>query len=132
MFSKDMLIGIMLSSSKFDLHLSSCSKSKIGYRVRLRLNIRGSEDFLLAVNRSLLQYEVGSQYKAEEHKSRPRPILQIGGIINLYKLSLLIPDNLPDLRDEWGNIKEAIDIVSNKEHLSLEGMERLFELKGVS
>ena len=81
----------MLSSSKFDLHLSSCSKSKIGYRVRLRLNIRGSEDFLLAVNRSLLQYEVGSQYKAEEHKSRPRPILQIGGIINLYKLSLLIP-----------------------------------------
>jgi|TARA_R100000084_G_C4640639_1_gene143632 hypothetical protein len=130
-FSKDMLIGIILSCSKFDLHLSRCDKSKIGYRVRLRLNIRGNKDFLLAIERTLLQYEIESTFKEEEHKTRPRPILKIGGILNLYKLSEIIPDTLPDLRGEWSEVRKAIDIVANKQHLTLEGMEQLFELKGV-
>ena len=49
MFSKDMLCGILLSSTKMDLNIVSSDASSIGYRVRLRLNIRADAEFLLAV-----------------------------------------------------------------------------------
>ena len=131
MFSKDMLIGIILGLSKTDIHIDKNDKSQIGYRVRLRLNIRANADFLLAIQRSLLQHQIATTYKDSEHKSRPKPILRIGGIKNLFKICELVPENLPDAKDEWVVFRQAVDIVANDRHLQLEGLERLFELKGV-
>lgn len=131
MFSKDMLIGIILGLSKTDIHIDKNDKSQIGYRVRLRLNIRANADFLLAIQRSLLQHQIDTTYKDSEHKSRPKPILRIGGIKNLFKICELVPENLPDAKDEWVVFRQAVDIVANDRHLQLEGLEELFKLKGV-
>jgi len=131
MFSKDMLIGIILGLSKTDIHLDRNDKAQIGYRVRLRVNLRANSTFLKAVQRSLEQHQIGTTYRDVEHSSRQKPILRIGGIKNLYKLCELIPSNLPDSKDEWIVLREAVDIVANDRHLQLEGIERLFELKGV-
>ena len=49
MYSKDMLIGIMLGMSKTDIYLEKNDTSQIGYRVRLRINLRADSDFLLAI-----------------------------------------------------------------------------------
>jgi hypothetical protein len=131
MYSKDMLIGILLGMSKCDIYIEKNDSSQIGYRIRLRVNLRGNKDFLIAVQRSLAQHQIESKFKETEHKGRPRPILRIGGIKTLFKLMLLVPIELPDANNEWATFRECVDIVSNGRHLQLEGLERLFELKGV-
>tara|TARA_R110000744_G_scaffold120828_7_gene225072 strand:+ start:5279 stop:5683 length:405 start_codon:yes stop_codon:yes gene_type:complete len=131
MFSKDMLIGIILGLSKTDIYLDRNDKSQIGYRVRLRVNLRANASFLLAVKRSLEQHQIKTTYKETEHKTRQKPILRIGGIKNLYRLCELVPANLPDSKEEWVVFREAVEIVANDRHLQLEGLEKLFELKGV-
>jgi hypothetical protein len=123
MYSKDMLIGILLGMSKCDIYIEKNDSSQIGYR--------GNKDFLIAVQRSLAQHQIESKFKETEHKGRPRPILRIGGIKTLFKLMLLVPIELPDANNEWATFRECVDIVSNGRHLQLEGLERLFELKGV-
>ena len=75
MFSKEMLCGIILSSTKMDLNIVSSEASAIGYRVRLRLNIRADAEFLLAIQRSLLQHGIETTYRSEEHSTRRKPIL---------------------------------------------------------
>jgi hypothetical protein len=131
MYSKDMLVGIFLGTAKTEIYLEKNEHSQIGYRVRLRVNLRANEDFLVGVQRSLAQLQITSRYKESEHKGRQRPILRVGGIKNLYKLCGFIPPNLPDANNDWSKFREAVSIVSNGGHLQLEGLERLFELKGL-
>lgn len=127
-FSKDMITGILLSSSKMNLHMSVDERMQIGYNVRLRLVIRAENTFLLALRRSLLQHGIETTYKERENKKRPKPVLYIGGIKNLYKTRELVP-KLPDAKDEWVLFREAVGIISNKEHLTLSGIERLVKIK---
>ena len=53
MYSKDMLTGIFLCGSKIDFHIEKNETSNIGYSIRLRVNLRAEEEFLLGVQRSL-------------------------------------------------------------------------------
>jgi hypothetical protein len=130
-YNKDTLSGIFLALAKIDFHINIDEKSEIGYRVRLRANIRAKNpDFLKGVARSLEQHYISTTYKDREHKSRPQPILIVGGIDNLELLCSLIP-KLPDAKDEWDNFREAVKIVKSRRHLSQEGMDKLLELKGV-
>ena len=131
MFSKDMLIGILLSSSKVDFNIERTADSLMGYRVRLKLVVRADSIFLEGVRRSLAQHQITCSVKQKESKSRPKPILKIGGIKNLYKLTQLVPENLPHSKSEWVEFRELVDLISNHKHKTSEGMERIFELKGV-
>jgi len=131
MFSKDMLIGILLSQAKMDFLLERSSSAYMGYRVRLKLNIRAEEPFLLAIKRSLLQHSVTAKFHKEEHKSRPKPILKIGGIKNLYKICSLVPEGLPDSKDEWSILRELVGLISEGEHRTANGFDRILELKGL-
>ncbi len=130
MYNKNMLTGIFLCGSKFDFHIEKNETSNIGYSVRLRVNLRAEAEFLLGVQRSLLQHEIKSTFKEQENKARPKPILRIGGIKNLYLLTEMVED-LPDAKNEWNCFRQAVEIVSNGEHLTLEGIEKLLKLKGV-
>ena len=87
MYSKDMLIGILLSRSKLDFHIEKADSALLGYRVRVNLTLRAEEDFLLATQRSLLQHSIESKYHALESKVRAKPVLKIGGIKNLFKIT---------------------------------------------
>tara|TARA_R100000458_G_C8278325_1_gene254339 strand:+ start:3080 stop:3478 length:399 start_codon:yes stop_codon:yes gene_type:complete len=130
MYNDDQLVGILISIAKPEIHISRADNTNIGYRVRIRVNIRGSESFLKGVHRSLLQKGIESKYKDKEHKSRPRPILTIGGLINNWKLAQLVPDNLADAKDCWSDLKEIIKIVDDGGHHTLEGLDRILKLKG--
>lgn len=131
MFSKDMIIGILLSQAKMDFLLERNEVSYMGYRVRLKLNIRAEEPFLLAIQRSLLQHSITSKFHLEEHKSRPKPILKIGGIKNLYKICSLVPKALPDSKDEWLIFRELVELISDGEHRTADGLDRILKLKGL-
>ena len=130
MFNKGQLQGILLSIAKPEVHVAKAAKLQIGYRVRVRVNIRGARNFLLGVQRTLLQHGVESNYKEKEHKSRPRPILTIGGLTNIWKLCQVIPDDLPDAKDNWNDFEEIIEILDLGEHHTLEGLERILQIKG--
>ena len=130
MYSKGQLQGILLSIAKPEVHVAKATKLQIGYRVRVRVNILGASNFLLGVQRTLLQHGVESNYKEKEHKSRPRPILTIGGLTNIWKLCQLVPDDLPDAKDNWNEFEEIIEILDSGEHHTLEGLERILQIKG--
>lgn len=130
MYSKDMLIGILLTAGKLDFNIERASDSQIGYRVRVKIILRAEESFLKAVERTLLQHEITSSYKEKESKTRPKPILKIGGIKNLYKLTELVPV-LPDAKGEWGTFRELVELISENKHRTSSGLDRIFELKGV-
>jgi len=130
MFSKDMLIGILLSSSKMDFHIERAKDSQIGYRIKLKLIFRAEESFLKAEERTLLQHEITSSYKEKESKTRPKPILRIGGIKNLFKITELVPI-LPDAKDEWVTFRELVELISENKHRISSGLDRIFELKGL-
>jgi len=130
MFNKGQLEGILLSIAKPEVHVARAAKLSIGYRVRVRVNVRGSKDFLQALNRTLSQHSVVCDYKDKEHKSRPRPILTVGGLVNIWRLCQLVPKDTPDAKNIWSNFREIIQIIDNGEHHTLEGLERILEIKG--
>ena len=130
MYSKDMLIGILLTAGKLDFNIERASDSQIGYRVRVKIILRAEESFLRAVERTLLQHEITSSYKEKESKTRPKPILKIGGIKNLYKLTELVPV-LPDAKGEWGTFRELVELISENKHRTSSGLDRILEIKGV-
>ena len=129
MYTKEQLVGIMLSLPKLEINVNKDDSTKIGYRVRLRVTMRGDSEMLKAIQRTLYMYEIESRYKDQEHSSRPRPILIITGKSNLDKLCEMIPDNLPDVRNDWPKFKEAVDLFGRNLQHSLTGLERIIELK---
>lgn len=131
MYSKDMLIGILLSSAKPEIQIIKDSNSQIGYRVRLKINLRGKGQYLMAIRRTLSQHNISASFSTRESEARPRPILRVGGIKNIYKLCDLIPSGIPDRNDDWTSFAEAVNIVANNEHLTLEGLDNLFRIKGL-
>tara|TARA_R110001632_G_C11173799_1_gene399988 strand:- start:148 stop:546 length:399 start_codon:yes stop_codon:yes gene_type:complete len=131
MFSKDMLVGILLSNAKMDFLIERDKNTYMGYRVRLKLKLRAEEPFLLAVQRSLLQHEINSKYSPKESMVRQKPILKIGGIKNLYKISELVPKALPDSKGEWEVFREVIQLIDEGRHKTAHGLERILELKGL-
>ena len=131
MFSKDMLVGILLSNAKMDFLIERDKNTYMGYRVRLKLKLRAEEPFLLAVQRSLLQHEVTSKYSPKESMTRQRPVLKIGGIKNLYKISEIVPPSLPDSKREWVVLREVIQLIDEGLHRTADGLDRILELKGL-
>ena len=130
MFNNDQLVGILISLAKPEIHVSRANNTNIGYRVRVRVNMRGDMTFLMWVHRTLQQKGIDSKYKPEEHRSRPRPILTVGGLVNIWKLCKLVPDDLPDAKNNWSTLKEVITILDNGEHHTLEGLDKILALKG--
>ena len=131
MYSKDMLIGIFLAKANGHISITKNDEILIGYRTKLSINIRGSADFLHAIQRSLIQYGIESNYKAQQSKSRPTPILIITGIKNVALVVHNFLVKLPDANNNFADFKKAVRIVAEARHLQLEGLEELFKLKGV-
>ena len=127
MFNKDQLIGVLLCLPKPEIHVARADNVGMGYRIRLRLNIRGGEKFLKALERSLLQHNIKCLYKDREHKSRPRPILRISGIVNLHLVAELVDVGLPDAKV----MPNSIDYRANEvNQSSVYGIKALYERTG--
>ena len=87
-------------------------------------------EFIQAVRRSLIQHQITCVVSHEESKTRPRPILRIGGIKNLIKIVSLVPP-LPDFKGEWKVFREVVELMNTGGHRTAEGLERILEIKGV-
>ena len=131
LFSKDMLVGILLSRATFKIQIDADNDSKLGYCTKLKISIRGEEDFLFGVQRSLNQHGITSHYKEHESKSRDRPILRITGMKNMRKIRDIVPSGLPDIKNKWQTFLKAIAITDDRKHLTLEGFDALLKLKGL-
>ena len=129
MLTKEQLQGILISLPKPEVHISKDIKHRTGYKVRLRLNIRAKEEYLLNLQRTLLHYGVNSKYKNKEHSGRLSPILRISGIDNLISVMKLMP-NLPDAKGNIEPFSKIIALVAEGAHLTQEGLDDILTLKG--
>ena len=130
MYSKENLDGILVSLANPEINIVSSPKSKLGYRVRLRVCIRGRDIFLWGINRSLLQHEIESNYKAKEHSGRPKPILVISGLDNLTNLISMMNDKLIENND-WDSFRTCLEMVKGKKHLTANGLDEILKMKGL-
>jgi len=131
MYSKDMLVGIILSKFNFTLDIAVDETRKIGYRTRIVATCYGSKEFVNSVVRSLAQHGITASvdYVTSHENTRNLGLyLSINQIGLLSKLISLTP-NIPNVKNDLELIREAIMLVNDKKHLTLEGLERLIEIK---
>jgi hypothetical protein len=62
---------------------------------------------------------------------RPKPILRITRVADLHKICEIIPCELSDARNQWNDFRTVINIMNNKEHLTLDGLDRILIIKGL-
>ena len=130
MYGRDVLNGILISIGNPEVNIVNSNKSKLGYRVRLRVCIRGEGTFLWGIKRSLLQHEIESNYKDKEHSGRPKPILVISGLDNLTRLVEMMDSKLITNND-WETFNKSLRMITDKEHLRAEGLEKILKMKGL-
>jgi|TARA_R100001509_G_scaffold142320_1_gene97653 hypothetical protein len=128
-YSKEFIQGAFLSHGNPEVSVVR-NGTEIGYRVRIRICLRGSEDFLLGMQRSLLQHEIDSKYKEEEHSARRKPILIVSKLSEVMKLINMLPLNLPSNAD-WDTLAKTTFMVMQKEHLTQDGLDKILKMKGV-
>lgn len=129
MYSKEFIQGAFLSHGNPEVSVVR-NGTEIGYRVRIRICLRGSEEFLLGMQRSLLQHEIDSKYKEEEHSARRKPILIVSKLGEVMKLINMLPLNLPSNAD-WDTLAKTTFMVMQKEHLTQDGLDKILKMKGV-
>lgn len=129
MYSKEFIQGAFLSHGNPEVSVVR-NGTEIGYRVRIRICLRGSQDFLLGMQRSLLQHEIDSKYKEEEHSARRKPILIVSKLSEVMKLINMLPLNLPSNAD-WDTLAKTTFMVMQKEHLTQDGLDKILKMKGV-
>lgn len=131
MFSKEVLIGVLISKAVFEIQFLRTDNSRIGYSVLPSICIRAEEQFLSDFKRSLMQHQIKSSIKLIESKQRPKPILRISGIANTHNTLQLIPEFYSDANNSLNTYKGIILRLVNKEHLTLEGLETIMEIRGI-
>jgi len=124
-----MLIGMFLYSSNPVITIVSDERYNIGYTSVLYITVRGSRKSLEAISRSLIMSNIESSIRLFG-KTKTKGTLTIRGIDNLNKVCEMVPSSLPSLKEgQWDNFREALNIVSKKEHLTLSGLEKLITIK---
>ena len=135
MFSKETLAGILLSKGQFFCNVQVDEKMRIGYSVKLRLDIRmDSIDFLSGIQRAFQIYGVQSKLKEEESATRRRPILKVRGVSNIENVSKIIYGHTLKWLNHDNTLESFITIlglVLMKKHRTMEGLELILKLKGV-
>lgn len=129
MYSKEFIQGAFLSHGNPEVSVVR-NGTEIGYRVRVRVCLRGTEEFLLGMQRSLLQHEIDSHYKDEEHSARKKPILIISRLSEVMKLMNILPLDLP-ANANWDILAKTTFMILQKEHLTQEGLDKVLKMKGV-
>ena len=131
MLDKNTIIGILISSASMELNIQIDERVPIGYFVRCRLNIREDEKLLKWLQRDLLSFfNVESTLLLSESTQRNKPILRISGVKNMKNLIEQVPTHLQQLNN-WGNFCMCINILYDREHKTLEGLEKLMKIKGL-
>ncbi len=129
MFSREELAGIFLSIPTAEVSVVKANNMSTGYRVRLRICIRGKLDYLQAIQRSLLQSQIECVIKEKENKQRAKPILIISDKKSMERVLALVPHKPSNVN--WHIFDEIFVLYMWQRHLTQEGLDEILELKGV-
>tara|TARA_R100000908_G_scaffold28313_2_gene12943 strand:- start:404 stop:796 length:393 start_codon:yes stop_codon:yes gene_type:complete len=128
-FSREELAGIFLSIPTAEVSVVKANNMSTGYRVRLRICIRGKLDYLQAIQRSLLQSQIECVIKEKENKQRAKPILIISDKKSMERVLALVPHKPSNVN--WHIFDEIFVLYMWQRHLTQEGLDEILELKGV-
>tara|TARA_B100000963_G_C22433313_1_gene583148 strand:- start:52 stop:450 length:399 start_codon:yes stop_codon:yes gene_type:complete len=131
MFSKDTMIGVFIGLANCEIRVESDYRSTLGYTIKPKLQIRAEMPFLNQVSRSLWQVGISSHIREIESKLRKKPILTISRISSLKIISDMIPLEYADARNQWSDFRTIIELMYNKKHLTLEGLDEILKIKGL-
>ena len=127
MFSREELAGIFLSIPTAEVSVVKANNMSTGYRVRLRICIRGKLDYLQAIQRSLLQSQIECVIKEKENKQRAKPILIISDKKSMERVLALVPHKPSNVN--WHIFDEIFVLYMWQRHLTQEGLDEILELK---
>lgn len=135
MFSRETLAGILLAKGQFFCNIQVDEKMRIGYSVKLGIDIRmDSFVFLSGIQRAFQTYGVTSRIIEKESTTRKRPILKVRGVTNIERVSEIIHGHTVKWRNHDDSLHAFITIlglVVKKKHRTMDGLESILELKGV-
>jgi len=130
MLTREQLQGVLIAISKPAILITKDSRYAVGYNVRLSVKISTTQDLAIAIQRTLHQHGIISHAGKWKNGHKKKGILSVSGNGNLYKLLALIPMTLPTVGN-WLSFKRALDIVNESRHQTQEGLDMLFEIKGL-
>ena len=131
MFSKDVLVGIFLGLANCEIRVESDYRSKLGYTIKPKLQIRGEMAFLRQIERTFHQHGIHSHIREIESKLRQKPLLTISRISSLKTIVDMIPSAYFDARNQWPDFRTVVEIMCDKRHLTLEGLDEILKIKGL-
>ena len=127
MFNNEQLQGILLTVARPETTVYR-SQSKTGWTIRTRVMFRAKRNFLIALQRKFEQLEISSILRDKEGVNRKAPVLIIGKQDSITKLRNLMPKHIPCSHADWELFDRVINMIKEKEHLEVEGMNRLREM----
>ena len=132
MFTKEEMNGIMMFAQPV-IQTGKDDKLKVGYYVRVSVVIRGENNFLQSIMRTLQQYQIIADIKLKESKVSPRPILTIkGSRTNIKRLLevFVIQDKgvLLSAHGKWYNFALVNALIEKGAHLNDKGFMQIVAL----
>tara|TARA_R100000808_G_C2071865_1_gene99050 strand:+ start:154 stop:567 length:414 start_codon:yes stop_codon:yes gene_type:complete len=124
MFRREQLQGILLTLARPEVTIYRSEKSKSGYTIRVRVMFRANREFLIALERTLNQYDIKTILREKEGSNRQAPVLIVGQKASLNLLRDLMPE-LPCSHSNWDKFDLVTGYLQEGLHLEDDGMDRL-------
>jgi hypothetical protein len=124
MFRREQLQGILLTLARPEVTIYRSEKSKSGYTIRVRVMFRANREFLIALQRTLEQYQIKTILREKEGSNRAAPVLIVGQKNSLSNMRNLMPE-LPCSHSNWNKFDLVTDCLQEGLHLEDNGMDRL-------
>tara|TARA_R100000388_G_scaffold30547_3_gene23902 strand:+ start:164 stop:568 length:405 start_codon:yes stop_codon:yes gene_type:complete len=121
MLDRNMVLGIFLAKGNFVVKIEASETAAIGYQIMMQANVSfRTKEMLTAFSRTLGMLNIQHH---QYHKSGLRL-----GKKSAATVMKMIPETLHYLNPKLSTFKMVWDIVENKEHKTLRGLNRVIEI----
>jgi len=120
MLDRNMVIGIFLAKGNFIVKLEPSETTAIGYHIRMNANLSfRTYEMQSAFSRTLSMHDIPHSLQGSLVRLGKKSATKVAG---------MIPDTLHYLNPKLTTFKMVLDLVENKEHKTLEGLNRIIEI----
>ena len=121
MLDRNMVLGIFLAKGNFVVKIEASETAAIGYRIMMQANVSfRTKEMLTAFSRTLEMLNI-------QHHQYHASGLRLGKK-SAATVMKMIPETLHYLNPKLSTFKMVWDIVENKEHKTLRGLNRVIEI----
>lgn len=122
MLSRDMIVGILLAKGNFYSKVELSESTNIGYSCTLQVIVVSSnQELLSALSRSFTQRNFPHSLQSD------RIVISKNNVEHLLHI---MPRGLDSLSKKLKDFRRIHEIVQNKKHLTLQGLEQILIIKG--